>query len=206
MQAAPSGAAFYLFEKLDLNCHWLDDLRRTEPPDAMGHKSTGFIHGEGRSIIIKAESTAQGLRQIAEAIQETGGQEAVALRIAEQYMDAFSNIAREGTTMLLPANASEPASMVAQALAIYKNVVKSGPAPKPNKEVASDEGKLTTGSGGGGAREGYFGKDELQDNFDSGADEMETRDGPFSFLSDRGGDVNHTDRIDGFSMQKRDTT
>ncbi|KAJ8559793.1 hypothetical protein K7X08_003851 [Anisodus acutangulus] len=44
------------------------------------------------------------------------------LRIAEQYTQAFSNIAKEGTTLLLPTNASDPASMVAQALNIYKNL------------------------------------------------------------------------------------
>ncbi|KAI5057704.1 hypothetical protein GOP47_0027719 [Adiantum capillus-veneris] len=175
---------------------------------ADGNRSAAILkaEGDGKSIVIKAESTARGLRQIAEAIQETGGQEAVALRIAEQYMEAFSNIAQEGTTMLLPTNASDPASMVAQALSIYKNVVKSGPALRPGKEVASDEGKSITG-GGGGVREGHSAMDDLQDDFDTGPDEVATRDGPFPFYSDRAGDVNHTDRIgEGFSMQKRDTT
>lgn len=44
------------------------------------------------------------------------------MKIAEDYIAAFGKIAKEGNTMLIPANAGEPASMVAQALSIYDNV------------------------------------------------------------------------------------
>jgi hypothetical protein len=43
--------------------------------------------------------------------------------VAEQYLQAFSQLAKESTTMLLPSNASEPAAMIAQALSIYKGIV-----------------------------------------------------------------------------------
>lgn len=52
--------------------------------------------------------------QIAIAIQSEGGAEAVSLNIAQQYVEAFGRVAQEGTTLLLPTNASDPSSMVAQ--------------------------------------------------------------------------------------------
>lgn len=164
---------------------------------ADGNRSAAILQaeGEGQSIIIKAESSARGLRQIAEAIKETGGQEAVALKIAEQYLDAFSNIAREGTTMLLPTNAADPASMVAQALTIYKSVVNGGgKAQSLAKEITSDEKRGAAG-GGGSSKEGYFTRDEHLGDSDTRVNEMAVRDGPFSFVSDTAGEA--------FTLQKK---
>jgi hypothetical protein len=47
--------------------------------------------------------------------------------MGEQYIDAFSNIAKQSTTLLLPSNASEPSSMMAQALTVYKNMIGNVP-------------------------------------------------------------------------------
>ena len=81
--------------------------------------------GEAAAILAKAEATARGIDLLAEAIKRGGGKEAVGLRIAEQYVEAFGNIAKKGNTMLLPSTVSEPSSMIAQALAIYGQVVRS---------------------------------------------------------------------------------
>ncbi|XVF80458.1 hypothetical protein PTKIN_Ptkin15bG0075200 [Pterospermum kingtungense] len=78
--------------------------------------------GEAEAILAKASATAKGIQIVSQAIQESGGTEAVSLRIAEQYIDAFSKLAKEGTTVLLPSNAADPANMMAQAMAIYKNI------------------------------------------------------------------------------------
>ncbi|OMO64105.1 Band 7 protein [Corchorus capsularis] len=79
--------------------------------------------GEAEAILAKATATAKGIQIVSQAIQESGGMEAVSLRIAEQYIEAFGKLAKEGTTVLLPSNAAEPANMVAQALTIYKNTL-----------------------------------------------------------------------------------
>ena len=55
-----------------------------------------------------------------------GGSEAASLRVAEQYMAAFGNIAKQGNTMLIPASTNDPASFVAQALSVYKSVSQGG--------------------------------------------------------------------------------
>lgn len=70
---------------------------------------------------LQAHATATAINEIGKAINDNGS-EAVALRVAEQYIGAFSNLAKSSTTMLLPANSSDPSSMVAQAMAIYKNI------------------------------------------------------------------------------------
>ncbi len=72
--------------------------------------------GQAAAILAVAEATSQGIRKVAEAIQLPGGFEAVQLRVAEQYIGQFGNIAREGTTMVLPANAADVGSMIALAM------------------------------------------------------------------------------------------
>jgi hypothetical protein len=47
--------------------------------------------------------------------------------VAEQYIGQFGNIAREGTTMVLPANAADVGSMIALAM----NVIGKGPGERP---------------------------------------------------------------------------
>ncbi len=80
--------------------------------------------GEGQAILTVAEATAQGIERIAKAIQQSGGGEAVSLRIAEQYVSAFRELAKQSTTVLLPANASDAGSMIAQALSVFESIKK----------------------------------------------------------------------------------
>ncbi|PON83712.1 Stomatin family [Trema orientale] len=111
---------------------------------------------EAEAILAKAKATAEGLAVVSKALKDTGGVEmpnahtsagaapAASLRIAEQYIQAFSNIAKEGTTMLLPSSASNPANMMAQALTMYKslvgNVPSNGVRETPVETIANLEG------------------------------------------------------------------
>ncbi|XVF12787.1 hypothetical protein REPUB_Repub08aG0149800 [Reevesia pubescens] len=79
--------------------------------------------GEAEAILARAQATAKGITFVSQSLKENGGVEAASLRIAEQYIHAFSNIAKEGTTMLLPSSAANPANMIAQALTMYKSLV-----------------------------------------------------------------------------------
>lgn len=88
--------------------------------------------GEAEAILAVAEATAKGIDLVSQSIMKQGGSEAVALKIAEQYVGAFKELAKEGTTILLPANASDAGSMVAQALTVFDAIKsKSGSAAKP---------------------------------------------------------------------------
>ncbi|XWS61446.1 hypothetical protein CRYUN_Cryun07bG0126400 [Craigia yunnanensis] len=79
--------------------------------------------GEAEAILARAQATAKGIALVSQSLKENGGVEAASLRIAEQYIQAFSNIAKEGTTMLLPSSAANPANMIAQALTMYKSLL-----------------------------------------------------------------------------------
>ncbi len=82
--------------------------------------------GEAEAIIAVAEASAKGIEMVAAAIQKAGGEEAVALKIAEQYVSAFAKLAQESTTLLLPANAGDAGSMVAQALSVFETIKHKG--------------------------------------------------------------------------------
>jgi regulator of protease activity HflC (stomatin/prohibitin superfamily) len=88
--------------------------------------TTNRAKGDASAILARAEATARSVEMLSSALSAPGGQQAAQLRVAEQYLSAFGNIAKEGTTMLLPASASDPAAMVAQAMAIYKATGGSG--------------------------------------------------------------------------------
>ncbi len=78
--------------------------------------------GEAEAIIAVAEATAKGIELIAAAISREGGEDAISLRIAEQYVSAFEKLAKTSTTLLLPANANDAGSMVAQAMSVFETV------------------------------------------------------------------------------------
>jgi len=80
--------------------------------------------GEAEAIIAVAKATANGIETVAEAIRKAGGADAVALRLAEQYITQFGQLAKQGTTIIIPADAANVSGMVAQALATF-NAIKT---------------------------------------------------------------------------------
>ncbi len=84
---------------------------------SLGEKMKRINEAEGRAreIEMVAVATAEGIRKIAAAIQDPGGADAVNLRVAEQYIGEFGNLARETNTVILPANLSDIGGMVAAA-------------------------------------------------------------------------------------------
>ena len=72
--------------------------------------------GAAAAILAIAQATAEGLRKVAETIQVPGGQEAVQLRVAEQYIGQFGELAKTTNTLILPASVSDVGSMIALAM------------------------------------------------------------------------------------------
>ncbi|XP_065861468.1 uncharacterized protein [Euphorbia lathyris] len=116
--------------------------------------------GEAEAIIARAQATAKGLVMVSQALKENGGVEAASLKIAEQYIQAFGNIAKEGTTMLLPSAAANPANVMAQALTMYKSLL--GNVPTKGSHVSAGE----VDSGHGSSPEGEN-RGELTENVSS---------------------------------------
>lgn len=74
--------------------------------------------GEAESMLLMARARAQSLALLSEALALPQGMNAASLSIAEQYVQAFGNMARASNTMILPADAASPANMIAQAMGI----------------------------------------------------------------------------------------
>ena len=77
--------------------------------------------GQAAAILAVATATAEGLRKVAESTQARGGVEAMQLRIAEQFMQRFGDLAKESsTTLIVPANVTDLASMITMATGFLK--------------------------------------------------------------------------------------
>ena len=76
--------------------------------------------GEAAAIMSVAEATAESVKLVAAAISSKGGLEAVQLQVAEQYIEQFGKLAKEGNTLILPSNLTDVGSMVASAMTVIK--------------------------------------------------------------------------------------
>jgi len=76
--------------------------------------------GEAAAILAKAEASAEAIRKIAAAIESQGGLQAVNLKVAEQYVAAFSAIAKQGNTIVVPQNLTDIAALVTAATSVLK--------------------------------------------------------------------------------------
>jgi regulator of protease activity HflC (stomatin/prohibitin superfamily) len=81
--------------------------------------------GEAEAIKMVAEANANSIEVVAKSIKQSGGDEAVALKIAEHYIEAFAKLAKTSNTILLPSNPGDVSSMIAQAVTIFENAKKS---------------------------------------------------------------------------------
>ncbi|MDB5797833.1 MAG: rane protease stomatin/prohibitin protein [Paucimonas sp.] len=76
--------------------------------------------GEAAAILSIAEATSEAIRKTAAAIREPGGEDAVNLKVAEQYVEAFGKIAKTGNTLIVPANMADMGSLIASALQVVR--------------------------------------------------------------------------------------
>ncbi|MCL1857575.1 MAG: paraslipin [Kiritimatiellaeota bacterium] len=92
-----------------------------------GEKMKRINEAEGRAkeIAVIAEATSQGLRQVAGAIGEKGGADAVNLRLGEQYIAEFGRLAKAGNTLILPADLANVAGFIKGVSAVLKTADKN---------------------------------------------------------------------------------
>ena len=77
--------------------------------------------GEAAAITAVATATADAIRQIAAAIGQPGGEQAVQLKVAERAIDAYHALAKTNNTMIVPGNMTEVAGLIATAMAVMKS-------------------------------------------------------------------------------------
>jgi regulator of protease activity HflC (stomatin/prohibitin superfamily) len=88
--------------------------------EATRQQQVNEAEGAAAAILAIATATAEGIRKVADAIQVRGGQEAVQLRVAEQYITQFGALAKESNTLVLPATVSDVASMLSLAMNVIR--------------------------------------------------------------------------------------
>jgi regulator of protease activity HflC (stomatin/prohibitin superfamily) len=88
--------------------------------EARRQQQINEAQGQAEAILAVARATAEGIRQVADAIRQPGGLEATQLRVAEQYVGEFGNLAQKSNTLILPANVADVASMVSVAMRVFQ--------------------------------------------------------------------------------------
>jgi regulator of protease activity HflC (stomatin/prohibitin superfamily) len=96
--------------------------------EAAKQQQINEAEGEAQAILAVATATAEGLRQVAIAVSTGGGVQAMQLRVAEDYVRQFGNLAKTANTLVVPANLSDVASMIALATKVFEHGT-ADPAP-----------------------------------------------------------------------------
>lgn len=88
--------------------------------EAVRQKQINEATGQAEAIRAIAGATADGLKAVAGAVQTQGGMEAVQLRVAEKLVEQFGHLAKQGNTLILPANFGDISSLIATAMSVVK--------------------------------------------------------------------------------------
>lgn len=103
-----------------------EGYRQAQINEAEGDKQATILRAEGaaRSVTIEAAARAEAIKTISQAINQDGGTTAVAQQLSEQYIDAFANLAREGTVALIPSDGSDISSVISKAFTAFESLKK----------------------------------------------------------------------------------
>jgi len=88
--------------------------------EAVRQKQINEATGQAEAIRAVAAATADGLKAVAQAVQAQGGMEAVQLRVAEKLVEQFGHLAKQGNTLILPANFGDISTLIATAMTVVK--------------------------------------------------------------------------------------
>ncbi len=99
-----------------------DKQRVIKESEGTKQQQINEAQGQAAAILAVATATAEGLRQVGEALAGRGGIEAMQLRVAEEYVKQFGKLANEASsTLVVPANLTDIASMIALATSVVKS-------------------------------------------------------------------------------------
>jgi regulator of protease activity HflC (stomatin/prohibitin superfamily) len=126
-----------------------DKQRVIKQSEANRQQQINEAQGEAEAILAVATATAEGLRRVAEAVSATGGREAMQLRVAEDYIQQFGNLAQKSNTLVVPANLSDIAGMIALATKVFDQSHRDGGAGNgpPTSPPPSPRSMGTGGAG-----------------------------------------------------------
>jgi regulator of protease activity HflC (stomatin/prohibitin superfamily) len=98
--------------------------------EASRQQQINEAQGQAEAILAVANATAEGLERVARALSQQGGTQAMQLRVAEEYIGQFGNLAKAGNTLVVPANLSDIAGMIALATRVATGARPDGPGGK----------------------------------------------------------------------------
>ncbi len=94
--------------------------------EAAKQQQINEAEGEAAAILAVAGATAEGLRKVAGALNAEGGDKAMQLRVAEDYLQRFGNLAKAGNTLIVPANLGDVAAMISAATTVFRRTGETG--------------------------------------------------------------------------------
>lgn len=91
--------------------------------DSEGQKQAAINEAQGKAEAIRvvAEASANAIEMIAKAIQQPGGHDAINLSVAEKYVQAFEKVAKESSTLILPADMGNLSGLIASSMKIVQH-------------------------------------------------------------------------------------
>jgi len=95
-----------------------DKQQTIKASEARKQQQINEAEGQASAILAVATATAEGIKRVAEATQAPGGQEAIQLRVAEQYIGEFGKVINNADTIILPSNVADVASMITTAMSV----------------------------------------------------------------------------------------
>jgi len=125
--------------------------RQSEVNLAQGKRQSAILYAEGEAqgILHRAKATAEGIRLLSHAISNSpGGQQAASLRVAEQWVSSWKEMARSSNTIVVPANAGDASSMISTAMGIFRQVNKDAPAVSDSRSSESYSNIIPAADGG----------------------------------------------------------
>src|SRR5215470_6819510 len=99
-----------------------DGERQSAILESEGQKQAAInkAQGEATAIRVIAEANASAVRAVAEAIGDKGGMDAANLKVAQQYVEAFANLAKTNNTLIIPTNVGDVAGVIATAMTVLE--------------------------------------------------------------------------------------
>ena len=105
-----------------------DGKKQAAVLESEGEKAAAINRAQGEATALRliAEANAAAVRAVAEAISDKGGMDAANLKVAQEYVAAFGNLAKTSNTLIVPANAADIASMVTTAMTVLDKTKRAG--------------------------------------------------------------------------------
>ncbi len=90
---------------------------------------------KAESILALAKATTEEIQIIADAMQGLSSEKAISLKLAQEYIEAFKELAKAGTTILMPADVANAASMITQSLSLFDSIKTKYPVSKLSPDL-----------------------------------------------------------------------